>query len=235
MSTEKKLPRPGLPGVLLSRFKTDWINAPHTRKLFPLLEGVLDLAEAVPAIRTEIERSGKYSPAGAIDATRAEIAKNVLPDMRQLVGKFDDMMEQTKGKRASIAPKPVDREDAYALALRQEVRQHLRTLDKAGLVSLLHKEPADVIVEAVLEVPPVLVSPHFDNELRGQVERSWIERRHPEKLAEVEAQEEAGKLVEHAVAHAFSTIRDKAGFNGPTTKAFEEWLAAVAEDGKKKT
>lgn len=230
---EKKQPRPGLAGELIGRFRTDWLNQSHTRAFFPVLEGVLDLATEVPTIRTAIEKSGRYSPAGVIDATRADIEAKILPDLRKLVDRFNGFMEATKGKRAAISPKPVDRQDTYALAIRQEVRQHLRTLDRPGLASLLFGDPDDIVIEAVLEVPAALVSPHLDAEIRNTMLRTWVERRHPEKLAEVEQQEEAGKLIEQAVAHAFGTIRDKAGFNGPTTKPFDEWMAAVANSGKK--
>ena len=210
--------------TMIKRFKTEWVNKPNTRPLFSVLSEALDLAEDAENRAKVLEKSGRYSERGLREAIRGDFAKNTLPEVSKLTERLSGYKDATANKRAKMALPKVDPEDPYAAMLRQEARAIMRSMQIGEVMGVLTSADNKVAMEAAFEVPGWMVNSRFDANTRNLVERSYIEKHHPEILAQVEDQEEAIALAESALTHGVNTVRRLAGFDGSDT-LFYRWLA----------
>ena len=90
---------------------------------------------------------------------------------------------------------------------------------------MLLRDPDDMALQALFEVPPFLSG--VGGDLRKQVEIAHVKATQPEKLREVEDQEEAIGLVEVAFKHVLRIISNAAGFAG-NKAAFDDFVAEAS-------
>lgn len=173
--------------------ETAWITALH----------FLDLPGE---LKQKLSADGYLSPKGVADRYRAEIRKTVT----RLKGDSTFAANQRKGveaQRYALGKVSFDKADAAGALRRMELRQFLKTDDKR----LSHLFGADNVefIQSALEMPPALSG--LTAEQMAHVRDGYIQDRHADSLAALQATEEAITAIEQAQQLARKAITEEAG------------------------
>lgn len=212
--------------AIQSRFKTEWTTPSHRlRPLHLVMKRALATADKVEDKQAELIKMGTFSDKGRLEAIRKFIRTEALVTLAQDRAQLDGAIVATAGKRKALLPPKPDPEDQIAAGIRSEMRSIMRMLNKSDLSRMLLRDPDDMAIQAVFEVPPFLSG--VDKEMRTQVELAHVKAMRPKELRAVEEQETAISLVETAFTHVLRIISNAAGFAG-NKAAFDDFMAEAS-------
>lgn len=210
--------------TLSSRFSTEWINNPRTRRHHLLMTRAMDAIEALEAKRLELAEPGTLTPKGLRDAVRQFAAKTTVPALRSVQHEIDKAERALAAERQKLSiPKP-DPNDVAGAMIRAEWRAHLRAM-KPGEVGkmLMQDNPDPRALEAVFEVPAALVG--LPQDLRDSIEERYIEATHGPAVTALNDEKEAMKIAAIAVDHGVTVLQRDGEFD--SNPDFDKWMQAA--------
>jgi hypothetical protein len=139
--------------------------------LRPKVAAAFDIADD---FRRDMERVGadrRLSAEGRRDATQ-DLLRKAVRDLRDARAPIAEMEKKLDAKRAAVAMPAFDRSDDYALKLRMELRQTLKTAD-AGQRALLLAKPAyaDALLETEPEASGLFLAEDFKGTISPEIQR----------------------------------------------------------------
>jgi len=112
-------------------------------------------------------------------------------------------------RRSALSPfaVPIDRTDANGAAMRGELRTYLRNLPPMERLAAMRGNVDEATASAILSAPPHLSG--LSPEQHANFHEARLRQRHPEKLALLEAAQQATKLVARTLAAARTSTRER--------------------------
>jgi hypothetical protein len=112
-------------------------------------------------------------------------------------------------RRNALSPfaVPIDKTDANTAAMRTELRGYLRGLTPAERLAATRGNVDEATASAILSAPPQLSG--LTDEKWGNFREARLRLRHPEKLASIDAAQQATKLVKRTLDAARTSTRER--------------------------
>ncbi|ACE89486.1 hypothetical protein RHECIAT_CH0000493 [Rhizobium etli CIAT 652] len=196
-------------GPWMPRWRDSGDNGPFTT-LEKLYAEIQSAPERIRAKRAELEKTGKYTPAGIKDMLKQIALSETVPDIRraaaQQVSKF---RREIDSRRAAFKPFEHDPNDLVGEMRRQEVRAWLRTMTPDERTKAVSHASDPFIVEAAISVPVELTG--LLPSTRDRLSQLLVEQRYGDEIAGLNELDEAVKTVERAVDGARDDVREIIG------------------------
>lgn len=181
------------------------------------IHGDIEATKANVRGNADLSAQGKRKEAQAFMSKRAHEVIRAKTTAHRLATHLDE-------KRAKIKLPEIDRTDAVGAALRSQVRDRLASKSEAELRALVPSMSL-LFAQAILEAPELIgIDPVTTSAVRDHA----IELVHPGKLAELNAERDAVRLLAHATAVAVDAARDLAEL--PNAHALDDFLNATVPD-----
>lgn len=122
---------------------------------------------------------------------------------------LDKITADLTARRNALSPfaVPIDKTDANTAAMRTELRAYLRGMNPMERLAAMRGNVDEATASAILSAPPQLSGLSPDQHAAFREAR--LRQRHPEKLAALDAAQQATKLVARTLAAARSSTRER--------------------------
>ncbi|MBB4272336.1 hypothetical protein [Rhizobium mongolense] len=196
-------------GPWMPQWRDQGDTGPFTtlQKLYGEIQGA---PERIRTKRAELEKSGKYTPAGIKEMLKQVAINETVPDIRraaaQQVRKF---RREIDGRRAAFKPFEHDPADIVGEMRRQEVRRWLLTLEPDERTKAVRHASDPFIVEAAISVPVEITG--LLPSTRDHLSQLLVEQRYGPEMEGLNELDEAVKTVERAVDGARDDVREILG------------------------
>lgn len=212
-------------GQLRGRWNENWNpEADRFKKQHYAFARALRLVEDVDAKSTEMAKDRKYSAEGRTQIMRDWLAANVVKQVRQASSYALMAREELKLELASLNTFRATPGDIVGAIRRNEIRTWLRSLDVGAVLQVLSaKDTPSEVYDALFDSPTPLsgiAAIEWDNFLPRM-----LAGKYPEKIAEIEAANEAAKVAEVALDIAKQEVKRTAGFE--QQNEFVQWYEAA--------
>jgi hypothetical protein len=135
------------------------------------LAKALDIAEAFAGDVQFLQLDKNLSSEGRANARQAKL-RAAIRDLRDARAPINEMQAKLDTKRKAVAMPEYDRSDDYALKLRMELRQTLKTTDPGQRALLLAKPAyADAVLETEPEASGLFLAEEFKGTVSAEIQR----------------------------------------------------------------
>ena len=155
--------------------------------------------------RAVLHKSGGPAPADPQQEAR------LLDREMQILESVDlgKLEADISARRNALSPfaVPIDKTDANTAAMRTELRGYLRGLPPSDRLAATRGNVDEATASAILSAPPQLSG--LSDEQWGNFREARLRLRHPEKLASLDAAQQATKLVKRTLDAARTSTRER--------------------------
>ena len=171
------------------------------------IETAIALANGFEAKAREIGKDARYSALGRTEAIKSHLEQGPKAHLAQLKASVEGDLNAIRGEMAATVPKAPDKGDLFGEMQRAEIRTYLRSLPEAERIRVALTSTDETVRAAILFSPAALSG--LRDEVRQQVEASYLETVHGSRLAELAKAEnallEVAAAIEVASAHMHRT------------------------------